>query len=434
MIGKGITFFYGIQKDKDPLSIKSSVNHFFRSQKLNFPQLRNDFPMLTATMHGKPLIYLDSAATAQKPQIVIDAITNFYQHHYGTVHRAIYELSSLATAQYEEVRNKVKSFLHAAHVEEIIFTRGTTESINIVARSFGKAFVFPGDEIIISEMEHHSNIVPWQMLCEERGAFLKIIPINEKAELDLDAYAKLLNVKTKMVSIAHIANSTGTINPIKKIITMAHAVGAKVMIDGAQSVPHLAVDLQQLDADFYAFSGHKIYGPTGIGILYGKKELLDQMPPNYGGGDMIETVTFPKTTYNALPLKFEAGTPLIAEVIGLGAAIDYVTAIGMANIQAWENQLRDYATQRISEITDLRLIGTAAEKGAILNFVVDGKHPLDIGTLLDLRGIAVRTGHHCSQPTMRRFGVSATVRASFGLYNNMKEIDLFIDTLHELIK
>lgn len=401
---------------------------------MNPSELRLDFPMLNAKMHGKSLIYLDTAATAQKPQCVIEAMTDFYQNHYGTVHRAIYELSSHATLRYEEIRNKVKTFLNAAHVEEIIFTRGTTESINIVARSFGKAFVSPGDEIIISEMEHHSNIVPWQMLCEERGAVLKIIPINEKAELQLDAYAKLLNKKTKLVSVAHIANSTGTINPVKTIIEMAHAVGAKVMIDGAQSAPHLAVDVQQLNADFYAFSGHKIYGPTGIGILYGKKALLDAMPPNYGGGDMIETVTFPKTTYNSLPLKFEAGTPLIAEVMGLGAAIDYINSIGIANIQMWENDLRDYATECITEIGGLRIIGTAAEKGAIISFVVDGVHPLDIGTMLDLRGIAVRTGHHCSQPTMRHFGIPATTRASFALYNTKEEIDFFINALKEIIK
>lgn len=396
--------------------------------------LRNDFPMLKTKMHGKPLIYLDSAATALKPQKVIDTITQYYQNSYGTVHRAIYELSSHATQQYEETRSKVQAFLNAAHPQEIIFTRGTTESINIVAKSFGKAFFSAGDEIIISEMEHHSNIVPWQMICEERGAHLKVIPINEKAEIQLDEYAKLLNKKTKLVSIGHVANSTGTINPVKKIIQMAHQVGAKVMIDGAQSVPHLPVNVQTLDADFYAFSGHKLYGPTGIGILYGKKELLDAMPPHYGGGDMIDKVTFPKTTYNPLPLKFEAGTPSIAGVLGLGAAIDYVIGVGLDVIQSLESDLRDYATQCLEEIEGLRIIGTAQEKGAIISFSVNGIHPLDIGTMLDLQGIAVRTGHHCSQPTMRHFDVPGTVRVSFALYNTREEIDIFVQALSTILK
>lgn len=398
-----------------------------------FTQCRKDFPMLASQMHGKPLIYLDSAATAQKPQAVIDAISSFYRSYYGTVHRAIYELSVRSTQEYEDVRRKVKSLLNAAKVEEIIFTRGTTDSINIVADSFGKAFVNRGDEIIVSEMEHHSNIVPWQLMCEARGAILKVIPINDRAELLLEEYAKLLNSRTKLVAVSHVANSTGTINPVKQIISMAHSAGAKVLIDGAQSIPHMPVDVQDLDADFYAFSGHKLYGPTGIGVLYGKERLLNEMPPHHGGGDMIASVTFPKTTYNALPLKFEAGTPMIAEVIGLGAAIDYVNVLGLNAICTWEHQLLTHATGLLEQIKGLRIIGTAQEKGAIISFFVDGIHPLDIGTMLDLKGIAIRTGHQCAQPTMRRFGVSATCRASFAFYNTKREVEAFVDALQQVL-
>lgn len=399
----------------------------------NAAKWRLDFPMLTRKMHGKPLIYFDSAATAQKPQVVIDTIHNFLQNQYGTVHRAIYEHCVYSTQAYEETRQKVRKLLNAANDKEIVFTRGTTDSINTVARSFGRAFVNPGDEIIISEMEHHSNIVPWQMLCEERSAILRVIPINDRAEISLDAYADLLNEKTRLVSVAHIANATGTVNPIKQMIKMAHAAGAKFLVDGAQSVPHMPVDVQGLDADFYVFSGHKLYGPTGVGILYGKESLLDQIPPCQGGGDMIETVTFAKTTYNRLPLKFEAGTPMIAEVIGLGAAIDYVQDIGLQNMQRWEQELLAYATPRIQAIEGLRILGTAPNKGAIINFIVEGVHPLDIGTMLDLRGIAIRTGHHCAQPTMQHFGISASCRASFALYNTKEEIDLFVASLQEVI-
>lgn len=400
----------------------------------DFSKLREDFPMLKHTMHGKPLIYLDSAATAQKPQQVIDAITSFYRDHYGTVHRAVYELSVHSTQAYQDVRNKIRAFINAEHVEEIIYTRGTTESINTVAYSFGKAFILSGDEVIISEIEHHSNIVPWQILCEDRGAKLKVIPVNDRGELLLDEYAKLLTKKTKIVAVGHVSNALGTVNPVKKIIAMAHQVGAKVLIDGAQSIPHMQVDVRDLDADFYVFSGHKVYGPTGIGILYGKRDLLDAMPPYQGGGDMIETVTFPKTTYNVLPLKFEAGTPMIAEVIGLGAAIDYVQAIGMNNIHDWEQELLHYATERMEKVPGLRIIGTAAEKGSIISFVIEGIHSLDIGTMLDLRGVAMRTGHHCAQPTMHRFGVTGTARASFALYNTKEEIDRFMVALNEVIK
>ncbi len=403
-------------------------------QHPNFLKLREDFPVLKTKMHGKPLVYLDSAATAQKPSSVIDAMTNFYQSHYGTVHRAIYELSTHATHQYEMTRQKVRHFLNAAKNEEIIFTRGTTESINMVAYSFGKAFVTRGDEIIISEMEHHSNIVPWQILCEDRGACLKVIPMNDLGELDLESYEALLSSKTKLVSIAHVSNALGTVNPIKEMIQMAHAKGAKFLVDGAQSAPHMAIDVQDLNADFYVFSGHKIYGPTGIGILYGRQELLNQMPPYQGGGDMIETVTFEKTTYNTLPLKFEAGTPMIAEVLGLGKAIDYVQAIGIHAIYAYEHELLEYATAKIQEISGIKIIGTAQNKGAILTFVVDGIHPLDLSTLLDFQGIAVRTGHHCAQPVMRHFGVTSTTRASFSFYNTIDEIDYFISTLKTCIQ
>jgi len=402
-------------------------------QAPDLSKYRQDFPMLAKKMQGKPLVYLDTAATAQKPQIVIDTIQNFYQNQYGTVHRAVYELSVYATQTYESTRKKVKDLLNAAKVEEIIFTRGTTDAINLAASSFGKAFVAPGNEIIITEMEHHSNIVPWQIMCEDREATLRVIPINDNAEIDLNAFADMLSRNTKLVSIAHIANSTGTVNPVKQVIDMAHSVGAKVLIDGAQSVPHMPVDVQALDADFYAFSGHKFYGPTGVGILYGKQSLLEQMPPYQGGGDMIASVTFPKTTYNVLPLKFEAGTPLIAEVIGLGAAIDYIQAIGLDNIHQYELGLLDHATKQLEGIQGLRIIGTAKEKGAVISFVVDGIHPLDLGTMLDLKGIAVRTGHHCAQPTMKHFNIPATCRASFAFYNTKDEVDYFVQSLKEVI-
>lgn len=390
--------------------------------------------MLSKTMHGKPLIYFDSAATAQKPQQVIDTLADFYQNHYGTVHRAVYELSVYATAEFQKARTKIQQFLNAKRPEEIIFTRGTTESINLVAYSFGKQFIFPDDEILISEIEHHSNIVPWQMMCEDRGAVLRIIPVNDKAEIKLDDFAKLLNPKTKLVSIAHVSNSMGTVHPIEEIIRMAHEAGARVLIDGAQSAPHRPIDVQALDADFYVFSGHKCYGPTGIGVLYGKAELFNEMPPYQGGGDMVDTVTFPLTTYNQLPLKFEAGTPIIAEAIALGTAIDYLTTIGMESIFTHEQTLLQAATEQLKSINGLKIIGTADKKGGIISFVVEGVHPLDLGTLLDLQGIAIRTGHHCTQTAMRRFNVPGTARASFGLYNTRTEVDQFIAALKDVIK
>ena len=391
--------------------------------------LRDEFPMLAKTMHGHPLIYFDSAATAQKPNCVIDAMTDFYRNHYGTVHRAVYQLATRSTEEYQKTRQKVRAFLHASKDEEIIFTRGTTESINMVAYSFGKAFVKPGDEIVISAMEHHSNIVPWQILCEDRGAILKVIPMNEKGELLLNDYRELLNSRTRLVAVTHVSNSLGTVNPIKQIVTMAHEVGAKVLVDGAQSAPHLKIDVQELDADFFVFSGHKLMGPTGIGILYGKSELLNQMPPYQGGGDMIESVCFSKTTYNVLPFKFEAGTPMIAEVMGLGAAIDYIQNIGVETIEQQEHALLLYATAQMEQIPALRIIGQAPEKGALISFILEGVHPLDIGSFLNFKGIAIRTGHHCAQPVMRFFNVPATARASFAFYNTKEEIDFFISSL-----
>jgi len=404
------------------------------SQPLFFSNLRDDFPMLSKKMHGKPLVYLDTAATAQKPQRVIDAISNFYQNEYGTVHRAVYELALHSSEKYQAVRELVRAFIGAKRVEEIIFTRGTTESINMVAYSFGKAFIKPGDEIIISAMEHHANIVPWQIACEDRGAILKVIPIDERGELLLNEYEKLLTPRTRLVAITQLSNSIGTINPIKKIAQLAHQNGSYILVDGAQSTPHLAVDVQDLDIDFFVFSGHKMMGPTGIGILYGKAELLDQMPPYQGGGDMISSVTFEQTTYNTLPLKFEAGTPMIAEVIGLGEAICYLQNIGLNKIDEYEQMLLKHVTDQLNQINGLHIYGTAPHKGALISFTVDGAHPLDIGSLLDLKGIAVRTGHHCAQPVMQHFNVTAMVRASFALYNTIEEVDYFVDALKGVIQ
>ena len=404
------------------------------TMELDVEHIRKDFPMLGKTMHGKPLVYLDSGATAQKPNAVIDAITNFYRDHYGTVHRAVYALAQHSTEEYQKARKKVQHFLHAEKEEEIIFTRGTTESINLIAYSFGKAFVKPGDEILISAMEHHSNIVPWQLLCEDRGAILKVIPMNEKGELLLEEYKKLLTPRTRLVAITHISNALGTVNPIAQLINMAHTVGAKVLVDGAQSAPHMTLNVQELDVDFFVFSGHKLMGPTGIGVLYGKANLLNQMPPYQGGGDMIETVTFEKTTYHALPLKFEAGTPMIAEVLGLGAAIDYIQSIGLDKIYAWEQELLAYATSELKTVPGLSIIGQAAEKGSLISFVIEGLHPLDIGTFLDLRGIAIRTGHHCAQPVMQFFKIPATARASFAFYNTKDDVDALVSALKHIVK
>jgi cysteine desulfurase/selenocysteine lyase len=385
--------------------------------------IREDFPVLKQTIHGKPLVYLDNAATAQKPYAVIEAIRKFHEVDCANIHRGVHELSQRSTAAYEATRAKMKRFLNARSKSELIFVRGTTEGINLVASSWGRKNVRDGDEIIISAMEHHSNIVPWQMLCEATGATLRVIPINDRGELVMEAYEKLLNPRTKMVAVTHVSNALGTINPVAEIISMAHRAGALALIDGAQAAPHLKVDVIALDADFYALSGHKMVGPTGIGILYGKSKLLNAMPPYQGGGDMIKTVTFEKTTYADLPYKFEAGTPNIAGGIGLGAAVDYLNNIGLNRIAAYEHELLVYGTQALEQIPGLRMIGTAREKAAVLSFVIEGIHPHDIGTVLDRMGIAVRTGHHCAQPVMDRFGVPATTRASLAFYNTTREID-----------
>ncbi len=401
---------------------------------MDISHLRADFPMLKKSMHGKPLVYLDSAATAQKPEIVIDTISTFYREHYGTVHRAIYELAVDSSLRFEKVREQTRAFLNAKNSCEIIFTRGTTESINLVASSYGKAFINPGDEVIISEMEHHSNIVPWQIMCVERGAILKVVPFNDQGVLDLNAYHQMLSAKTQLVSIAHVSNTLGTVNPVKEMIKAAHDVGAYVLVDGAQAVPHMPVDVQDLDADFYVFSVHKAYGPTGIGVLYGKEALFNAMPPYQGGGDMIETVTFDQTIYNVLPLKFEAGTPLIAEVMGLGAALEYLNKVGMKTIHAAEQELLKYATAKFQEFPKVRIIGNAPEKSGVISFTVEGIHPLDIGTMLDLKGVAIRTGHLCAQPVMQHYGVTALARISIGLYTSKQDLEAFFTSLNDVIR
>jgi cysteine desulfurase/selenocysteine lyase len=386
-------------------------------------KVREDFLVLKQCINGKPLVYLDSAATAQKPTAVVDAIRHFHEVDCANIHRGVHELSQRSTASYEETRSKARHFLNSRTTNELIFVRGTTEGINLVASSWGRHNVKAGDEIVISAMEHHSNIVPWQMLCEETGGKLRVIPMNDRGELILEEYEKLLNPRTRLVAVTHVSNALGTINPVKEIIALAHRAGAVTLIDGAQAAPHIKVDVQALDADFYTMSGHKVVGPTGIGILYGKTALLNAMPPYQGGGDMIKVVTFEKTTYADLPYKFEAGTPNIAGGIGLGAAFDYVNRIGLDKIAAYEHELLLYGTDALSRIPGLRIIGTAREKAAVLSFVMEGIHPHDIGTVLDRQGIAVRTGHHCAQPVMDWFHVPATTRASLAFYNTTAEID-----------
>lgn len=409
------------------ISEKISIN--FDVQKI-----REDFPILKTQVRGKPLIYLDNAATTQKPFTVIERIQKYYLEENSNVHRGVHYLSELATKEFEGARETVKNFINAESVEEIIFTRGTTEAINLVANSFGKTFLNEGDEIIISEMEHHSNIVPWQILCEEKNAKLKVIPFDDNGELIIDELENLITEKTKLISIVHISNSLGTINPIKKIIEIAHSYAIPVLVDGAQSIMHNKIDVQDLGCDFFVFSGHKIYGPTGIGVLYGKKELLEQMLPYQGGGDMIKSVTFEKTIYNDLPYKFEAGTPNIEGAIGLKAAIEYLSKIGLDQISIYENELLQYATEKLSQIPQLKIIGTAKEKASIISFVIENIHPHDIGTILDFEGIAVRTGHHCTQPVMQHFKIPATTRASFSFYNTKEEIDQLFNALQKVIK
>jgi cysteine desulfurase/selenocysteine lyase len=401
---------------------------------LDVARIREDFPILKRKVHGKALVYLDNAATTQKPKVVIDSLRTYYTAENSNVHRGIHFLSEQATAAYEGARAKVKAFLNAAETREIIFVRGTTEGINLVAHSYGHAFLEEGDEIIISAMEHHSNIVPWQILCEQIGATLRVIPMNHNGELLLDEFAKLLNARTKFVSVAHVSNALGTVNPVKEIIEMSHREGAAVLLDGAQAVPHMRVDVQELDCDFYAFSGHKLFGPTGIGVLYGKAKLLEAMPPYQGGGDMISLVTFEKTHYNEIPYKFEAGTPHIAGVVGMGAAIDYITGVGADAIAAHERELLDYATGKLSRIPGLKIIGTAKKKAGVLSFVIEGIHPHDIGTVLDREGVAIRAGHHCAMPVMQRFGVPATARVSFAFYNTKEEVDALVKAVHKVIE
>ncbi len=398
---------------------------------------KKDFPILEQTINGKPLVYLDSGSSSQKPACVIDAIASYYRHDHANVHRGIYELSERATRLYEKTRKKIQWFINAGHTDEIIFTRGTTESINLVAQSYGRTHFKAGDEVILTEMEHHSNIVPWQMLQEQLGIQLKVIPVLETGELDLSAYEKLLSTRTKMVAIAHASNVLGTLNPLQKIIEMAHAAKVPVLVDGAQAFPHLPVDVQALDCDFYAFSAHKAYGPTGVGVLYGKRALLEKMVPYQGGGSMIERVSFAKTTYAKLPYKFEAGTPAIADVVGFYSALHYLETIGMKEIAQHERQLLVYATAQLSKVPGLKIIGTAKDKIGVLSFVLEEVHPHDIGTILDNEGIAIRAGHHCAMPLMERYNIPACVRASFGLYNAKEDVDALVsgmEKVHEVFK
>ena len=396
-------------------------------------KVRADFPILATQVNGKPLVYLDNAASTQKPQAVIDRLVRYYSSENANIHRGVHHLSQVATAEYEAARLAVKSFLNAAHDREIIFVRGGTEAINLVASSYGRSLQ-AGDEIIISAMEHHANIVPWQMICQQTGAVLRVIPITQSGELLLHEYSAMLNEKTKFVSIVYISNTLGTINPVREMIAQAHEVGAAVLVDAAQAAPHMTIDVQDLDCDFLVFSGHKLYGPTGIGVLYGKEKFLNAMPPYQGGGDMIEQVSFEKTTYNALPFKFEAGTPNIAGAIGLATAIEYISDLGLSNLKAYEDELLEYATSEISKIEGIRIIGTAREKASILSFVHDSIHPSDLGMILDEQGIAIRTGHHCTQPLMNRLEIPGTARASFSFINTREEIDVFIRSLKRAIQ
>ena len=396
--------------------------------------VRRDFPILDRTVHDRPLVYLDNAASSQKPRAVIDAERGLYEHYYANVHRGVHSLSMESTDAYEAARLTAQRFLKAASSREIVFTRGTTEAINLVAATFGRARVRAGDEVLVSGLEHHSNIVPWQILCEEKGARLKAAPIDDDGEVVLEELERLLSPRTRILGVAHVSNALGTVTPVARIIEMAHARGVPVIVDGAQAAPHLAVDVPALGADFYAFSGHKVYGPSGIGILYGKAALLDEMPPYQGGGDMILSVSFEKTTYNGLPYKFEAGTPNIAGAVGLGAALDWVSGIGLDRIAAYEHSLLEYGTAGLLEVPGLRIIGTARDKAAVLSFVVEGVHPHDMGTVLDYEGVAVRTGHHCAQPVMERFGIPATTRASLAVYNTKEEIDVLVKGIHKAVE
>lgn len=400
---------------------------------LDINKIRKEFPVLDQEVNGKPLVYFDNAATNQKPQRVIDALVNYYQHDNANIHRGVHTLAERATAAFEDTRKAVQKFIGANEVEEIIFTKGTSESINLVASTWGRKFLEPGDEVLISTMEHHSNIVPWQMICQERGATLKVMPINAAGEIVIEEVDHLLSEKTKLVAFNHASNTLGTVNPVKELTKMAHAVGAKVLIDGAQSTSHLAVDVRDLDADFFAFSAHKMYGPTGLGILYGKRTLLEKMPPYQGGGEMIKDVSFKETTYNDIPYKFEAGTPDIANVIALKKAIEFIDELGKENIAAYEHELLTYGTEQLQQIEGVRIVGTAKDKVSVISFEVEGIHHFDLGMWLDAKGIAVRTGHHCTQPLMEHFCIEGTARASFAVYNTKEEIDIFISALKDTI-
>jgi cysteine desulfurase/selenocysteine lyase len=415
---------------KTPRPIDAAVaNGTFDVEKV-----RRDFPILQQQVHGKPLVYLDNAATTQKPLAVMKAIEDYYRRDNSNIHRGVHTLSERATEHYEVARTAIQHLLNAAHSKEIIFVRGTTEAINLVAQTYGRQNVGSGDDVLITAMEHHSNIVPWQLLCEEKGAKLRVAPINDEGELLLGEFEKLLGPKTKIVAVSHLSNALGTINPVREIVRMAHARNIPVLVDGAQAAPRMPVDVQELDCDFYAISGHKMYGPTGIGALYGKTSLLEAMPPYQGGGDMIASVTFEKTVYNRLPYKFEAGTPNIADTIGLGAAVEYLERLGLEDIERHEHDVLSYATEQVSAIPGVTIVGTAKEKAGVLSFTIEGIHPHDIGTILDNEGIAVRTGHHCAQPVMQRFGIPATARASFGLYNTREEVDALAAGIHKVIE
>jgi cysteine desulfurase/selenocysteine lyase len=398
----------------------------------NVDRIREDFPILREKVHGKPLVYLDNAATSQKPQAVIDSLVDYYSHYNANVHRAVHLLSARATEACDIAREKVRAFINAASTNEIIFVRGTTEALNLVAQTHGRQNIQPGDEVLISGLEHHSNIVPWQMLCNEKQAHLRVVPIDEAGVVSLDRFAKALNARTRLVALAHVSNALGTINPLAEMIDLAHRWNVPVVVDGAQAVPHMHVDVRALDADFYAFSGHKLFGPTGIGVLYGKENLLEAMPPFQGGGDMIRSVTFEKTEYNVLPYKFEAGTPDVAGIVGLGAAIDYVNCIGLDAIGAYEHELLEYGTQAVSRLDGVRIVGTAPHKASVISFVIDCAHPHDVGTILDGEGIAVRTGHHCAQPVMDRFQIAATTRASLAFYNTAAEIEALVSGIRKV--
>ncbi len=404
-----------------------------KNPAIDIPSIRAQFPILHQTVNGKPLVYFDNAATTQKPQVVIDALTEYYQGFNANIHRGIHTLAEKATSAFEETREAVGSYINAKESAEVIFTYGTTDGINLVSSTFGRQNINAGDEIIISAMEHHSNIVPWQMLCEEKGAKLRVIPVNEHGEIILEEYEKLLSERTKLVSVVHVSNALGTINPVKEIINLAKKFGAKTLIDGAQASAHLDIDVQALDCDFYVFSMHKLYGPTGSGVLFGKREVLEAMPPYRGGGEMIKEVTFEKTTYNDIPYKFEAGTPNIADIVAIKAALTFVEKYGKANIAAHENRLLEYCTKQLKEIPRVKLIGTATNKVSVISFVVEGIHHFDIGMMMDAGGVAVRTGHHCTQPLMDYFGIEGTVRASMSVYNTIEEVDIMIEMLKKII-